>query len=278
MSTEAVLFAAHVHARAPFREFSRIRAAVEGNADALVLWDQAGNARHGRKIATLPRYEFDRERLLELGFPLLRPRRMLPGSTHFPLLQFARERPYDFYWFIEHDVRFTGDWRVLFEHFEGSGEDFISCRLSRLAAEPDWDWWDSLTHPGEEVPREGLLRSFNPIYRISKRAVRHIDEMHRQGWRGHHELLLPTLLERGGFTLRDFGGTGPLVHPNDHNRFYLEPERADGRSPWWGIGSMRWRPHFFGLWWRPRNKLFHPVSASLRAHLRPGRSRPTLSR
>jgi hypothetical protein len=274
VSTQAVLLAAHAYARAPFREFSRIREAVAERGDALLLWDQAGNARHADRVAALPRYEFDRDRLPDLGYPFLRPSRMLPGSTHFPLLKFARERPHDTYWFIEYDVRFTGDWRVLFEHFESSEEDFISCRMGRCDAEPDWLWWDSLTHPDEVIPIEKRLRSFNPIYRISHRALQHIDQMHRQGWRGHHEVLLPTLLDQGGFTLRDFGGTGPLVHPDDHNRFYLEPESEDGPNPWVGTGSMRWRPHFLFLLWRPRNKLFHPVSPSLWSHLMPGRSRP----
>ncbi len=44
-----------------------------------------------------------------LGFTLV------PGSNHFPLLKFYLFHPnYDYYWCIEEDVDFSGDWRSFF--------------------------------------------------------------------------------------------------------------------------------------------------------------------
>lgn len=41
---------------------------------------------------------------------------LLPGSNHFPLLKFYREHPgYDYYWLIEDDVRFSGEWNLFFD-------------------------------------------------------------------------------------------------------------------------------------------------------------------
>ena len=39
---------------------------------------------------------------------------LLPGSCHFPLLRFYIDNSsYKFYWFIEYDVEFTGNWSLL---------------------------------------------------------------------------------------------------------------------------------------------------------------------
>ena len=63
--------------------------------------------------------------------------------------------------------------------------------------EPDWSWWGSLSG-AEEIPLESRVHSFNPIYRLSSRALAYVHDKLSQGWSGHHEVLLPTLLRYGG--------------------------------------------------------------------------------
>ncbi len=71
-----------------------------------------------------------------LGFTLV------PGSNHFPLLKFYLSHPhYDYYWCIEDDVAFSGDWRAFFEAFSTLDTDFISSHIRRYKEEPEWPWW-----------------------------------------------------------------------------------------------------------------------------------------
>ena len=80
-----------------------------------------------------------------------------------------------------------------------------------------------------------MIRSFNPIFRISFDSLKHIDEMHSNGWKGHNEVLIPTLLHRKGFKIKDLDNNGNFV------------------------GSMRPYWSFICLLFKPKNKLFHPI-------------------
>jgi hypothetical protein len=170
-----------------------------------------------------------------------------PGSAHLPLLYFfSRHSDYDYYWLVEYDVRFSGDWRVFFDCFERNNSDFLSTHLRHYSEKREWPWWRNLNHPRISIPLEERLRSFNPIYRISTSALKYLHQSHRQGWCGHFEVLVPTLLYHGGFKLEDIGGDGMFTPPDRMNRFYREAD------------TFRWRPVFseVGL---EMNKLYHPV-------------------
>jgi hypothetical protein len=204
----------------------------------------------------LPAVTFQDHDLGALGLPTLGAS-VLPGNTHFPVLHFARLHPgFSHYWVVEYDVRFSGDWEVLFRHFDACPSDLLTCHIRRQRDEPWWAWWRCT--PGlADVPPEARLRAFCPIYRISAAALAHVEARQREGWRGHYELLLPTLLYRDGFRLRDLGGVGPFVAPGDKNRFYREATWRD-RTGALTRGTLRYRPpiRWVGPW---PNRLYHPV-------------------
>ena len=258
---QALLFCAHAYSICAFREFKRIFRAAEPLGPCLVLWDRAGNARHRSQIARFPRYVFDLQSLSVLNIPFFRESGVTPGSTHFPLIQYALDHPCDHYWFIEYDVRFKGAWRLLFERIKNADDDFIATHVHRYSDESkSWHWWSALAHPTDTVPDRLKIRSFNPIFRISHQALMFIKSAHEQGWVGHQELLLATLLDRAGFKLRDFGGVGEFAAPPDRNRFYLNyrPDRKIMSG-----STVRWDPPHYFVWHRPNNKLYHPVKMTL---------------
>src|SRR6185437_10138013 len=127
-------------------------------------------------LSGLSPYVFTDETLVSLNYtPIYNV--LVPGSTHFPILQYFREFPdYRYYWVIEDDVRFTGDWGDFFSYFNRQDHDLITSHIRRFDDEPDWPWWHTLSHNGEKVPQTDLLRSFNPVYRISGRALRFIHD------------------------------------------------------------------------------------------------------
>lgn len=174
---------------------------------------------------------------------------LIPGSNHFPVLQFFTGHPgYDHYWCIEDDVVFNGSWEFFFNRVSEAGEyDFVSSHIRRYADVPRWYWWNTLTLPDVPVKRELMVCSFNPIYRISARALAYIDQRLRNGCTGHHEVLLPTLLSLEGFSLADLA--------TDENNFTPCLKLCT-------LGTMRWQPVFFSVG-RNKNSLYHPVKGSL---------------
>lgn len=200
-------------------------------------------------------YLFSNSVLTELGYSPIGGS-LLPGNNHFQLLKFYRENPeYEYYWVIEDDVRFSGDWELFFNSFLTIPSDFITCCIRHWVEEPGWFWW-KLEHHFKEVPLEKRLRSFNPIYRISNLALQFINMVLLDGWCGHHEVLLPTLLKYGGYQVADFGGDSKYVLPGFENKFYIS-SKPNSR----GIlsdGTMKFRPIFNIIGSEP-DKIYHPV-------------------
>lgn len=184
---------------------------------------------------------------------------LIPGSNHFPLLDFYLKNPfYENYWYIENDVRFQGDWGHFFNYFskEIMQPDFISCHLRNFQEEPDWRWWNTLKHRHSYIPLYLRIRSFNPIFRISNAALKFIHFALMDKWQGHHEVLLPTLLYLEGFRIEDFGGTGRFVKCGQEDKFYITSKcGADG---YLYTGTMRYRP-VIESFKMVQNKLNHPV-------------------
>lgn len=203
------------------------------NMEALILFDDT--------IITQVNY-------FPLGFSLV------PGNNHYPLLQFYLKNPnYDYYWCIEDDVRYSGNWEDFFASLNELESDFISSHIYTSAEQPDWYWWRALANPYTFIPFEERIRSFNPIYRISHAAIEFIHRALLNGWCGHHEVLFPTLLFNGGFDLVDFGGDGSFVIPGNENKYYIGSQSHDLNT-----GTMRYRP-IFNFVGEIKNKLYHPV-------------------
>lgn len=177
--------------------------------------------------------------------------------SHFPLLSFfLSHREYDYYWFIEFDVRYTGEWGFFLRSFEPYTADFITSHIRRYEEEPLWPWWYSIGHPEKMIEREKYLRSFNVIFRISNQALEYIDREQRDGWQGFNEVTLPTLLYHGGYYIMDFGGKSDFTPLELMNKTYTSYSVQDGfLSP---FCTMAWRPSR-GKPGFCSNKLYHSI-------------------
>ncbi len=229
--------------------------ATEHLGDAFILYHQQDQERPG-ELEKVHHFTFDETKLSELNFVPIG-FRLVPGNTHFPLFNFLESNPtYDYYWVIEDDVRFSGDWKYFFDSFSALDTDFLASHIRRSAQEPDWPWWHYLANPYQVIPFEDRLRSFNPIYRLSAKALQHLSASLVAYWSGHYEVMLVTLLREGGFSIADFGGTGEFVLPGYENKFYLSNSpNVDGKL---ADGTMRYRPVFQNLGGEA-NKLYHPI-------------------
>ena len=215
--------------------------------------------KNGDEILNVPEdinyYPFSVESLNELDYNPIR-ESIVPGSNHFALLQFYRDYPlYDYYWNIEYDVCFSGKWSFFFDKFSFVEADFLSSHIQIYPDYPEWAWWNTLEPQLLPIPQADYIKSFNPIYRITNRALALIDSMQVNGFRGHHEVLIPTLLNHYNLKIVDFGGNGKFVLPGYEEQFYLsEPNKERVNIG----GTMSYRPVFESVGDVP-DKLYHPV-------------------
>lgn len=181
--------------------------------------------------------------------------RTLHGNEILALYKFYLEnKKYDYYWFIEDDVRFSGNWSVFFKAFEEQKIDFISSDIKWLVRKDNWYFSESLYHQSKKIPYEKRLKSFNPIYRISNLALDYIGEQYKNGWKGFHEILFPTLLYNANFTIGDYGGDGEFVLSNIKNKFYSYYTDSSGNIN----NTCAWRPILSEIGDIP-NMIYHPV-------------------
>jgi Protein of unknown function (DUF3405) len=177
-----------------------------------------------------------------------------PRNIDLPLMWFFHENPcYEYYWVMEYDVRFTGHWMEFFRHFAASKSDLLATTLFDYNFRPGWDNWNTLQSP-QRVPEQDRVRALFPLYRISNAAIRAVHQAYCDGWSGHYEVTIPTILKTRGFTLEDIGGSGRYVAAGNHNRFYRNSPGIAGLAPGtFTVAANEISPDY------PQNMLWHPI-------------------
>ena len=145
----------------------------------------------------------------ELGFRHFGMQR-LGANTHFPLLGFARSNPqYEHLWQVEFDVEYRGSWSDFFTTYAATDADLLGSHFHRWSDWPEWFWWSSLTYPQDlGIRQEEFHKAFLPIMRLSRAAIACVERAHRQGWMGHYEAIVPTVLLRDGHRIEDLNARG----------------------------------------------------------------------
>lgn len=140
----------------------------------------------------------------ELGYDLKPEESVISQGVHFPLVRFALQHSYDYYYLVEYDVSYQGNWADFLSRLETSTADFLTSSIVPYReSNAAWPWWAGLQGPVGDLPSEEMFRSFNPFFRISRRALHYLHESQQAGWRGQCEALLATLFKRAGFDVRD---------------------------------------------------------------------------
>jgi hypothetical protein len=239
---QTVLFLSDKSSEWIVENYNQIKKTTSVNYDVIFLYHQKSDL-IPETIRSLNYFGFTNNILSELKYQPIE-NSLVPGSNHFPLLKFYLENPkYDYYWNIEDDVCFQGNWNHLFDAYKNCDADFISSNISNYHELPNWYWWFTLNSNKENISIENKIKSFNPIYRISNRALALLHQELQTGWSGHHEVVIPTLLHNNGFKIIDMGGTGSFVPVGYENRFYTNE-------------SMSHLPVEMG---NEENRIYHPI-------------------
>jgi len=257
MGKEVILLTTHIMSKSIISQYRALKKSLSEQTDLFFLLEDIG-----AKIIfpeDVQSYIFSVVTLNELHYEAIA-ETIIPGSNHFAVLQFFRDFPdYDYYWNLEYDVYFHGDWRVFFNTFENIDADFVSAHIEYFRQRPFWHWWNTINFKTVTIPQTKYIKSFNPIYRISKKALSCLHKVLSEENSGHHETLIPTVLNNSGFSLLDYGGNGIFTPPELKNKFYHAPHFFED---YYADTTMRFRPSFDReeIESTPSdNKLYHPV-------------------
>ena len=176
------------------------------------------------------------------------------------LLTFFKQHPgYDHYWFIEFDVRYSGDWRSFLDELDASPADLLCTHVNRRSDTDRWMHWLDFVTP---IPASEHVRGFLPICRVSRRLLAAVDQAYREDWCGHAEAVWPTLALSRGWPVEDIGGNGAFVPDSRRDRFYFSARMPQGlvlsTFSFWPFLSLNNNFHAHRLQ-SQQNILWHPV-------------------
>jgi hypothetical protein len=155
------------------------------------------------------------------------------STIHF----FLQHPDYSFYWVVDHDVRFTGDWNSFFSTYLDNDADLVATYISKYGqrnwhvdVEEKWPFWRDGNLKIEERQK---TRAFFAIYRFSNRALSFLNTRYGAGDGGFCEMIIPTLLDISGFKIDDIGYRyynkdtfnffGRRTRAGDKNEFLYHP-------------------------------------------------------
>jgi hypothetical protein len=184
---------------------------------------------------------------------------LLPGNVHLAALDFfLRHGDFEYYWFVEYDVAFSGNWATLFAAVLDDPADLLAAHIRSLAEEPRWPWWSTLHFPDRALPQTLWLRAFFPVYRISRGGLRAVSERVKLGWSGHFEALIPCAIASASLSISELGGSGTLTPAERRHQFYSSFSSNAGESL--NAGTLRHRPAHIIPPLRS-NTIYHPIKA-----------------
>jgi hypothetical protein len=132
--------------------------------------------------------------------------------NHYSLMYFYNfiNSNYTYYWFIEHDVRYSGEWLDFLNKCEGLDDDLLCGRL--IKPNNNWCWFNDRNFNDCEI-----YSMVGSIYRISNRGVNLIHNQQTIGVNGFNELLIPSLLKKHGLKISDFNDYFDAYYDNTYD-------------------------------------------------------------
>lgn len=262
MARTAILFTTHVINAQVEAHFFKLRDELPKGYELFLFHDeQRIPERKARKLAGGAILSHDKDGWKRFKRPGRYFKEKIPGNADGLLMNAMDRLPgYDWYWYIEYDVAFSGDWRTFFAAMEESDADMLATCVMRGNSLPDWPLWKSIEVPeGEALPENERLRVLLVISRFSRRVNEVLAPVYQQGWAGHFEALFASLAARHGLRIEDIGGKGEFVRPGNTDRFYRNTPTSNSLGP----GTLVFRPAMEKPGDEP-DMLWHPVKKTSR--------------
>ena len=135
------LFLTHIYSKEIYEEFEKLHRATATMGECILLYQQKPGASIDRRFLSLPHCIMTDTDLIKLSAAPYFADSQVCLKPDRSLIKFAREHKFDYYWIIEYDVRFSGNWECFFRYFSESTDDFLTSHIRSYAQEPDWYFW-----------------------------------------------------------------------------------------------------------------------------------------
>jgi hypothetical protein len=123
-------------------------------------------------------------------------------------------------WLVDDEVLCDREWTSFQQIFDPIGTDLLATDVRTHAEEPGWEHWTSLKSCNDEDPLAHGVAALMPLLRLSRAAAEVILKGFQDGWTGHPEALIPTLVHRAGLSIEDIGGDGSFTPKERIGRWY----------------------------------------------------------
>jgi len=200
MNNTVILFCCHFLSPEIEKEFSRLKKSCGSDFDVVLSYDCSRNPDLISRDFPSHLFTADQIKKRGYGFPV---NEDIWHHVEYPIIDYYLQKSqYDFYWRIEYDARFGGDWGDFFHHFFDNKADLLATYVKTYQDDPDWPWWDAINFI---VDQDNLRGIFFPVVRFSRRSLAFLNQKYRDGALGYCEVIVPTLLDMERMNIEDIG-------------------------------------------------------------------------
>lgn len=255
-----IIFLSHVINDNIAERFLKLKQETQNNYDVYFIFDSSSTdyeitKQYSNKIDFVYINQND---LDELGY-----KRFIDGSVlgveYWYVSYFSKilNYNYDNYWVMEYDVMFNGNYNDFFSDIDNNiHQDFITQKICNKDEERYWHWWEeNYTLPRRHHKRLNwyLLKSFNPIYRISIKCIDFLDTFLKENKiTGYFEYFLITILYNNNFSIFS------INNDNDKSYYFTNDEYNKKYS---NNETFRFKPNIemSDIEKHGENLLYHPL-------------------
>lgn len=134
-------------------------------------------------------------------------------------------RKYDYYWIVEYDIYFSGNWSIFFNTIDKYDEDLVGTTFNIYKQN---GYMHSFVFGNNFDEFKTKIKSFIPIYRISNRALNYISNYNKDKELDEYEditkylyeIYIPTLLHDVGYTILSLNSEKDTDIPNNENHLF----------------------------------------------------------
>lgn len=150
---------------------------------------------------------------------------MWVNGSLMPINLFHKIKPeYDYYWSIEYDVIFNGEWKYFFETAHKEDWDFCTSHIKK--ADKSWWWYDDILIPYNavkiwRVDEPKRYQSLNTICAFSNEFLKYLNKLYLVGYFGNCEQTLPTAAVNNNMKMVDLAQLGLCTfESNNWQKYY----------------------------------------------------------
>lgn len=237
----AIIYKAHICSDTLKQEYEKLRndcKSSEHYFESYLLFDQTSNSVDGYSFENFEL--FTTADISNLSYKF----KSLMYNWDYPILYFYRKYPdFNFYWVIDYDVRFTGNWNEFLSYYvELEDYDLITSYVANYNPDKVWAHWG---RANIEFPIEEMRKVFYSVARFSNKALRILDSSYSSKMFGFCEYIGPSILAKNNCKIGDFSGSGKYKIPGKPRSFCNSK-------------TFRYRPDFAEVGAEP-DMLYHPI-------------------